>query len=216
LLFKAFVRTDRSNLVPAYVCLAPLVGWLLQCAGDIRSSPVRARVVSLFVLVLATGSVVVPLLTKARAAVEEIRPAAFTLVMDGRAKGIRVAETERPFSETVAYVKARVPEGEKIFVGTTRHDRIYTNDVMLYFLANRHAGSVYHELFPGLATTESVQRTIIAELEANHVRLLVLRQEHTLEPNQSSVSSGVHVLDDYIRTHFAPSRLFGDYAVFER
>jgi hypothetical protein len=155
-------------------------------------------------------------MTKTRAAVEEVRPSALTLAMGGRAKGIRVAETERAFMETVAYVQTRVPEGEKIFVGTTRHDRIYTNDVMLYFLANRHAGTTYHELSPGQATTESVQRTIIAELEANHVRCVVLRQEHTLEPNQSSVSSGVRVLDDYIRAHFTASRVFGDYTVCER
>jgi hypothetical protein len=60
LLAKALVRTERSNLVPAYICLAPLIGWLLQCSNEVRTPPARARTISLFLLALAAGSVVVP------------------------------------------------------------------------------------------------------------------------------------------------------------
>jgi len=168
------------------------------------------------VVAWALTTVVVPVKRKLSLLGETIRPREYTLAMDGRAAGIRVRAADLPFKQAVDYVRENVPAGERIFVGMLRHDRLYTNDVMIYFLSERDAATRYHELHPGLTTTEPNQREIIADLEQARTRWLVLEEEHVNEPNQSSVSSGVHVLDDFIRQHFSPRARFGEYTVWGR
>ena len=89
---------------------------------------------------------------------------------------------------------------------------------MFYFLAERHSATKYHELHPGLATTEEVQLEIIDELKRKNVKFIVLWSgaENVTEPNESSVSSGVTLLDDFIRTNYAPVMYFGPYKILQK
>ena len=214
LLVKGMVRTDLSNLMPVYVILSALAAWLLKRAANHHT--LLARLFAVVLVAWALTTVVVPVKRKLSLLGETIRPREYTLAMDGRAAGIRVRAADLPFKQAVDYVRENVPAGERIFVGMLRHDRLYTNDVMIYFLSERDAATRYHELHPGLTTTEPNQREIIADLEQAHARWLVLEEEHVNEPNQSSVSSGVHVLDDFIRQHFSPRACFGEYTVWGR
>ena len=117
----------------------------------------------------------------------------------------------------VRSIQTLVPPGRPIYVGVDRHDRIIINDPMFYFLADRPAATRYHELHPGLATTRPVQEEIAAELERGDVRYLVLIHfAEEREPNQSSVSSGVTFLDDYIAAHYATAQQLGAYRIMVR
>jgi hypothetical protein len=116
--------------------------------------------------------------------------------------------------DAVEYVLANVPEDEKIFVGCLRHDRIFTNDIIFYFLSGRRSATKYHELHPGLADAEEVQQKIVAELREHDVRTVVLKAGDVLEPNESAKSSGVHLLDEFIRREFRQVEQFGDYSVW--
>ena len=118
----------------------------------------------------------------------------------------------------VQYVLEHVPPDQAIFVGNVHHDRIFLNDIVFYFLAERRSATQYHHLHPGLATTEPVQRDIINSLEAGPVDLVVLYSgaEGVNEPNLSSVSSGVHILDQFIRANYVPTVTFGQYQIYER
>ena len=59
---------------------------------------------------------------------------------------------------------------------------------------------------------------MIAEFKASNVRLLVLSSEwrHISEPNLSSISSGVTLLDDYIRANFSETDRIGAVSVWQR
>jgi hypothetical protein len=117
----------------------------------------------------------------------------------------------------VRSIQALVPPGRAIYVGVAHHDRIFINDPMFYFLADRPAATRYHELHPGLATTRPVQEEIAAELERRDVRYLVLMNfAAEPEPNQNSVSSGVTFLDDYIAAHYAIAQQLGAYRIMVR
>lgn len=114
----------------------------------------------------------------------------------------------------VEFIQARVPEDEKIFVGNLRHDRIFISDVMFYFLSGRHSGTKFHELHPGLTTTAGIQRQIIDDLIDNSVVYVVLYEApDSGEPNKSSESSHVTLLDDFLAEEFEEVAQFGKYRV---
>jgi hypothetical protein len=113
--------------------------------------------------------------------------------------------------ETAAYLRSVVPPGGKIFVGCSRHDIIFANEPILYFLSERLPGTRYHLLDPGVATTLPVQREIVDELIRNRVEYIVLSSEFALvrERNLGGVSSGVTVLDEFLQAHYQLDRRFG-------
>jgi hypothetical protein len=115
------------------------------------------------------------------------------------------------------YVRTHTQEGEAIFVGNTRHDIVFVNDVGFYFLAGRPSATRYSELHPGVATTLQVQQEIAGELESKNVNILVLVDiGNSGEPNASAVSSGIHYLDDFIRSKYTRVRLYGEYQVWKQ
>jgi hypothetical protein len=119
--------------------------------------------------------------------------------------------------EAVRYIQEHTRPDEKIFVGNLRHDRIWVNDILFYFLSERQSATMYHELHAGLVTTPQVQKKIIEEIEKNKVRYVVLWGGHQKqEPNESSMSSGVRDLDEFIRRNYIPVQSFGHYQVLLR
>jgi len=118
----------------------------------------------------------------------------------------------------VLFVQQEVPEGRPIFVGLSRHDRIFINDIMFYFLANRPSATKYHHLHHGVATTLPVQERIIEDLTGKQVEYVVLfsGSENIIEPNQSGISSGVEALDRFLRQNYRQTRQFGNYTVWKK
>lgn len=132
-----------------------------------------------------------------------------------RGRCFRVPPNQR---RAIEYVRRTVPPNQPIFVGAGRHDKLFANDVLFYFLAERPSATRYHELHPGLATVQPTQREIIRELEnrlVNHV-VLYTGADGIREPNASAESSGVSDLDDYLAEHFGPEQRFGPYSVLAR
>jgi hypothetical protein len=108
--------------------------------------------------------------------------------------------------------------GEPIYFGLKNHDKVFANDVMSYFLVDRPAVSRYHEMHPGLIETEPVQREIVSELERAKPPMLFLTSmfEGAQEPNDANKSSGVEILDDYIREHYILYGSSGPYEIMRR
>ncbi|MGC8779915.1 MAG: glycosyltransferase family 39 protein [Anaerolineae bacterium] len=123
---------------------------------------------------------------------------------------------DRNQAAVAAYIRSQTRPDEYVFIGNTRHDKIFVNDLMLYFLIDRPIPTRYAELHPGLATTLPVQQAIAAELAARDVRWVVLAAAwESREPNASALSSGVTYLDDYIHQHYQPVASFGNYRVWQ-
>jgi hypothetical protein len=117
----------------------------------------------------------------------------------------------------VEYIRAHTRPGEPIFVGNQRHDRVFINEVGVYFLADRPSVTRYSELHPGIVTTLSVQKEIAGELDAKGVSLLVLVDiRNSNEPNDSAVSGGVYYLDNFIRSRYILAAEFGEYEIWSR
>jgi hypothetical protein len=121
-------------------------------------------------------------------------------------------------AEATRFLIGNTRADERIFVGLTRHDKIFVNDNMMYFAAGRLPATRWHQFDPGLQTRADVQSEMIAELQARSVRYVVLESEwdDKAEPNDSAKSSGIHMLDEFIRQHYQPVRTYGKVSVFFR
>jgi hypothetical protein len=118
----------------------------------------------------------------------------------------------------IQFLQQQSSPNEVIYIGTSVHDRIFINNIMLYFLAERPSATKWHQFDPGVQTTTTVQSEIVDELTRHKVRYLVLSSEwaENREPNASALSSGVTLLDDYIRSNFVKAQEFGHASIWER
>ncbi|MHB8271944.1 ArnT family glycosyltransferase [Bradyrhizobium sp.] len=116
------------------------------------------------------------------------------------------------------YVVGHVGNDERLFAGTARHDKIFVNDNLIYFATQRLPATHWHHYDPGLQTRSDIQADMVAELERQAVRTIVLTSEwdNVMEPNASAQSSGVTILDDYIRTHYDKVEQYGPISVLAR
>lgn len=121
-------------------------------------------------------------------------------------------------SRIALLVQSLTRPNEPVYVGPSRHDRIFLNNLLLQYLMARPAATRWHESHPGIQTTEPIQREMIAEFTARNVRVLVLSAEweDIREPNESALSSGVTLLDDYIKANFEETDKFGAVSVWRR
>jgi hypothetical protein len=120
------------------------------------------------------------------------------------------------YLELLEYVRANSAADEPIFSGVTDTSRLFVNDAMLYFLADRPAATRWIEMEPGMTNTVAGQREVIAELERTGVRMVVLLTMTSNEPNATGRSNGVTLLDTFIRANFKVTRRFGVYEVLTR
>jgi hypothetical protein len=120
--------------------------------------------------------------------------------------------------EAVLFIQDKVPAGESIYVGSTRHDRVIVNDIMFYFLAGRRSATRYHDLEPGVVTTIPVQEEAIQALRMKQTKYVVLYSgfQGSDEPNESARSSGVMLLDNFFHENFRHVRQFGLYEIWLR
>jgi hypothetical protein len=119
---------------------------------------------------------------------------------------------------TLEFLRAHTRPGEYLYVGLGRHDKIFINDVALYFLAGLRSATKWHQFDPGLQNSVEIQRNMIDELGRNNPNYVVLESQwdDVIEPNASARSSGVVLLDDYIRHNFHLVAAFGTISVLNR
>ena len=106
--------------------------------------------------------------------------------------------------------KQTVGPDDPIFVGLERHDRLKGNNILFYFQTGRRPATKWYLYDPGLQTTEVIQTEMIRELQTVKPRYVVLFPvDDFSEPNESSISSGVLLLDNFIRTKYKEVQEFG-------
>lgn len=210
LLSYAWVRSDLAHIVPAWAPALLLFAWLIhQLLERGRFRALGLALAAVWSIVFVWGAVV----AKADALVGTIRGPAGLVLDAPRGAHIVAGPEMAPMQAAIRYVQAVVPPDERIFVGNTHHDQLVLNDVMFYFLAGRRSATKYHELVPGIATTEEVQGRIIHDLESHRVRYVVLRADQGYVPRPAG---GAEVLDRFIRDRFVKIETFGEYSVWRR
>jgi hypothetical protein len=134
-----------------------------------------------------------------------------------RAKGIyRDKERITTYQNAIKYIQERVSKDERIYVGNLRHDQVFNNDIMFYFLSERHSATKFHDLHPGITTTAVIQERIVADIESWQVEYIVLRDDSRRKAKEMNKYTGSHILDNYIRDNFVLEQKFGLYTIWKR
>jgi len=120
--------------------------------------------------------------------------------------------------DAIEFIRSHTTPDQTLYVGTFRHDKIYTNDNITYFATQRMPATHWSDFNPLLQNRADIQAKMIQELEVNKPPYVVLDSEFddNAEPNDSSKSSGVMLLDDYIRSHYRWVQATGVMSIWQR
>ena len=120
--------------------------------------------------------------------------------------------------QTVNYLDEHTRPGDYLFVGLAHNDRILISDNITYFATQRMPAVHWTQFDPFLENRADIQRQMIQELEHNRPPYVVLDSEFDkiFEPNGSSVSTGVHLLDNYIADNYSTVEHYGEMTILKR
>jgi len=209
------VRSDTIHTVQFFLSALTLFPALLAGAGF----PIRAQVLTYLTRTIAVILILVSMVDPIDSYLHQLndrdRVASSLNNTLPVARGALIGPDE---NFAVRAVQQLTQPGDMVYVGLSRHDRVFANDAMFYFLMERPNPTRYQELHPGLTNTAPVQREMIADLERNRVKFVVLTNmfEGASEPNDSALSTGVTLLDDYIKAHYRFQNTIGSYTILRR
>ncbi|UGS37424.1 hypothetical protein [Capillimicrobium parvum] len=199
-------RPDEFHLVPLSVALS--VALAVAAAGE-RSVAWRTA--------LIVGLGLVALHGLERRAGQLLHPPALADVPSPVADGVKTSPGDAAaLARLLPRIHALTPPGCPIFVAPPHFDKVSVGDPLLYVLAQRPNPTRYDVIQPGVATTAKVQREIVRDLERARPAVLVRWLDPRAiadEPNGSSRSSGVRILDRYLASRYGPPQRFGAYAL---
>jgi hypothetical protein len=218
---KGLVRVGPVQALQSLIVCLTLVAILFGHLRQLSRPVTIALYTAVVFLAFCTASVLLHLLTFTRA---NLRSAIHPQAKDSLYKlchpqtGLERARcllVEPEDISTIQDIEQRSTPEQPIYVGNGRHDRIFWNDVRLYFLSGRGSITRWYDLHPGVQTTLPIQNQIVDSMRQDHPPVVVVNTtwDDTIEPNQSQYPSGVTVLDDYIRTNYAPQATYGNITV---
>lgn len=205
-------RADHNHLIPGSIPALLLLGVLLN------ESKVVVKLEKILLVVLTVNYFVGVILIYGPTADWKYVPKLEVPACQSHLAKAGCVYVDKDQEKSVEYIQSNTEKSERIYVGTLRHDRIFANDAIFYFLADRNSITKYHELVPGIATTMKVQKEIVDDLNEYNAKFVVLYSgfDDVREPNGSNLSSGVFYLDDYIRENYREVQKFGKYLILER
>ena len=218
LLNQMRVRPHLIQGFPAVATCLPLAAYLWQCLPALHGAtrlfkPALPWVAAgLIVLAAYTGQDKLRSVYGGQRATVDLAKGSSTRVGTSAASRAELNE----YAALVRHVRATTADGEPIFSGVSDTSRLFFNDAMLYFLTDRPSATRWIEMEPGLTNTEAAQLEIVDALRRKRVTTVVQWSRLSDEPNATSRSNGVHVLDEFVRANYAESRRFGAYTVLVR
>jgi hypothetical protein len=128
---------------------------------------------------------------------------------------LRCARTDDNRLFVARFLIDHAPTDRPVYVGAGRHDKLFVNDVLLYFLSGTFAPTKWYDLHPGVQTTAAVQSTMIDDMKRRPPAWVIrnIAWDNHQEPNQSRFSSGVTMLDDYLDRSYVAQFTIGSYIV---
>jgi hypothetical protein len=199
-------RTDVYHLVPLAAVLPVMLTWTAALA---RLAWLRVA--------LLVGLALIAIYGVERRTGQLLHPPAGAAVPGPAGEGVQTSPADARALGALESELAQITRpGEPIFVTDPRTDRVTAGDPLLYVITGHPNATGYDVMQPGLVTTAPVQNEIVSSLRRAHTRVVVRwldpRAEQD-EPNGSSGSSGVHILDAYLRGHYHPVARYGVYQV---
>lgn len=120
--------------------------------------------------------------------------------------------------EAIEYLERHTVAGQTLFSGVPHHDTIFADDMLLYFAVPRMPATKWADFGPGLQNDRVIQAEMVRELERNVPPFVIIDGQinEAHEANDSSKSSGVTLLDDYLHSYYRQVEQFSEMAIFAR
>ena len=119
--------------------------------------------------------------------------------------------------KALRFLRLRTSRKDPIFIGVDNHALPYAVDVRAYWLLDRIIGSNYYIFDSGLTSQQVIQQAMIADLQKNHVRWVVLEHDPPMDESFRQRSRpGSKLLDEFLATNFAEVARFGRYGVLKK
>jgi Dolichyl-phosphate-mannose-protein mannosyltransferase len=118
----------------------------------------------------------------------------------------------------IDFIDSHTAPDQRLYLGLTNHSRIFVNDNITYFATQRLPATMWSHFDPGLQNSYDTQIEMARELNLTAPPYIVLDSEYDAvrEPNESSRSTGVTLLDDYIRNNYRPVEHFARMTIWQR
>jgi hypothetical protein len=120
--------------------------------------------------------------------------------------------------QAIEFIRSHTRPGQTLYSGLRQHDRVFANDNFIYFATQLLPATRWSHFDPDLQNRYDIQAQMVQELKEAAPPYLVLDEEFELvrEPNESSKSSGVTLLDTYIRDQYRPVEQFDKLSIWQR
>ena len=197
-------RPDEFHLVP----LAPVLAIALALLAAREPRPV-VRIALLVALAL------IAIHGLERRAGQLRHPLALAAVPSPIADGVKTDPADARSLRGLLGALRALPRGP-ILVAPPHFDQVTVGDPLLYVLAGRRNPTRFDVMQPGVVTTASNQREMIADLERAPPRAVVRwldPRAQRREPDAGGREHGSHLLDDWLRAHYGAPRRFGVYVL---
>jgi len=205
---KGLVRIDPPHLMPAVVTSIVVLGLLY------KSIP-WSNIVAGFFLMFAVAACIPLIYQRQKHATP---PQAGWCTDRNPITRDRCYTLDADHIRVVEFLEAHSHPNDTLYVGLPDHDRIYINDNVTYFATRLLPATKWSQFDPFLQNSAPIQREMIADLDRNQPPYVVLDSEfdHDSEPNGSSMHTGVHLLDDYIRARYIRVQSYGGMTILRR
>jgi len=225
---KGLIRVHPTHMYAAIVSSAPLLAVLYEYRSQLnRAARALALLLALFFFLTAGRSA----LRQTRLLYTQRLSVLQSIVMGSRASNdpgwckfrspltVGVCFLPEDYRiRTIEFIIDHTRPDQTLFSGVPEHDRIYANDMLIYFATQRMPATRWAHFDPGLQNSYAVQAEMTRELDASAPPYIVLSRETELtrEPNDSSKSTGVKLLDDYIANKYEPVLKFRMISIWQR
>jgi len=119
-------------------------------------------------------------------------------------------------AEVLSFIAGHSQPGEPIFVGGLTHRNLVSNELDLYYMADRPGAVRRLQFDPNVVTRAKFQREMIAELEQTRPSVVVLSNCcREVETNKSN-NPGSVLLDGYLQSKYVPAQKAGHYLLLLR
>lgn len=208
---QAIIRADFEHLFPTLTISFLLFPLLFSSFSKIKPKSIILTLIIIFIAII-------PFIKKIYLFAESHDETKYISLSHNNLKHIIIQQDlALDYQEIIDFLEENSGDGEKLFICNSRNDKIFINDLMLYFVLNRQPAVKYYELHPGLVTTKIVQNEIIKELDKKTTCFIIIRKEDEAELEKvNSEKEGSTVLDLYIKDHYKIAKELRHYLILIR
>jgi Dolichyl-phosphate-mannose-protein mannosyltransferase len=126
-------------------------------------------------------------------------------------------DTDQDRMQAIEFLRSHTAPGQELLSALSRNDVAFANDNVIYFASDRLPATHWADFNPLVQNTLPVQTQMVDELQRKGLPYIVAESGFlSQEPNDSSKSTGVFLLDQYIQSNYRTAATYGNIDILNR